>query len=193
MAMAGGKILFATFLIAIIVFGFSGEGIGETKFKKTIENYTVPDVTLVNQTGAKVKLMSIVNSGKPVMMDFVFTTCTTICPVLSAGFSNFQNKMGPAAGEVQLISISIDPENDTPRKMKEYLKRFDARPGWDFLTGSRKDIDKVISTFNAAASNKMSHLPLILIRTPVANTWVRINGFIGTAELMDEYRKAAKK
>ncbi len=193
--MDGSRIFFTMSVIALIVGCCFGDSSGETgpRYKKSIENYTVPDVTLVNQHGAKVKLVSLVNSGKPVMVDFIFTTCTTICPVLSAGFSNFQRRMGPAAGETRLISISIDPENDTPKKMKEYLKRFEAKPGWDFLTGNRKDIDRVINAFNASALDKMSHLPLILVRSPAANTWVRINGIIGTAELIDEYMKGVRK
>ena len=162
-------------------------------YKKSVERYTVPEVTLINQHGTKVPLRSLLHSGKPIMFDFIFTTCTTICPVLSAGFTNFQRKMGPEAKTVHLVSISIDPENDTPKKMKEYLKRYDGQEGWDFLTGSRADIDKVIKAFDTNASNKMSHLPIIIIWSPASKSWTRIFGLISTAELIEEYRKAASK
>ncbi|MHB8880483.1 MAG: SCO family protein [Thermodesulfovibrionales bacterium] len=162
-------------------------------YTRTTPAYAVPEVTLVNQHGAKVPLRSLLQSGKPVMFDFIFTTCTTICPFLSASYTNFQRTMGPEAKKVHLVSISIDPENDTPKKMKEYLGRFDAREGWDFLTGSRSDIDKVIRAFDTGASNKMSHLPIIIIWSPAGRSWTRINGLISTSELIKEYRKAVAK
>ncbi len=182
--------------LCTLVFVFSAAAVQaatEQKYIRTVENYVIPDVTLVNQNGAKVRLKTLLSSDKPVLVDFIFTTCTTICPVLSANFSNFQRKLGPESAKVQLISISIDPENDTPEAMKSYLeKRYAAKPGWDFLTGSKKDIDLVIKAFDAYSQNKMAHLPLILLRSMSDNRWIRIFGLIGTAELTREYQRALK-
>ena len=161
----------------------------EIKYKRTIESYTMPDVTLVNQDGKRIKLKNLLNSNKPVVVDFIYGTCTTICPVLSAGYINLQRKLGQNSTNVQLISISIDPENDSPKVMKEYLKRYRAQPGWDFLTGSRADIDKVMHAFDAYISNKMYHYPLNLIRDPKDGKWVRIFGLTSTSEFMNEYKK----
>ncbi|MBL0225430.1 MAG: SCO family protein [Geobacteraceae bacterium] len=161
----------------------------ELKYKRTIENYTMPDVTLVNQDGKRVKFKSLFNSKKPVVVDFIYGTCTTICPVLSAGYVNLQRKLGPNSGNVHLISISIDPENDTPKVMKEYLKRYRAQPGWDFFTGSRADIDKVMHAFDAYIPNKMYHYPLTLILDPKNGKWVRVFGLTSTSEFMNEYKK----
>ena len=162
-------------------------------YKRTIEKYAVPDVTLVNQHGRKVKLSSLINSGKPVMLDFIYGTCTTICPVLSAEFSNFQDELGRDVAKVQLISISIDPEHDSPKVMKDYLRRYQAKPGWDFLTGNREDIDRVMRAFDAYVPNKMSHYPLAMIKAPNSEQWVRIYGLIGTSMFMDEYHKLIGK
>jgi protein SCO1 len=79
--------------------------------------------------------------------------------------------------------------------MKAYLKRYSAKPGWDFLTGSKHDIGRVIKAFNALgvfSVNKMEHYPLILVRAPSDSRWIRIFGLIGTTELMKEYKGAAK-
>jgi protein SCO1 len=162
-------------------------------FKRTNARYTVPDVTLVNQDGKKVQLTSLINAGKPVMLDFIYGTCTTICPVLSAGFTNLQNKLGQDVSSIQLISVTIDPEYDTPAVMKEYLKRYRAKPGWDFLTGSREDIDRVMRAFDAYVPNKMAHYPLTLLKAPDSDHWVRIYGLVGTSVLMDEYKKLTGK
>ena len=161
----------------------------EPKYKRTIESYTMPDVTLVNQDGKRVKLKNLINPDKPVVVDFIYGTCTTICPVLSAGYVNLQRKLGQNSTNVQLISISIDPENDTPKVMKEYLKRYRAQPGWDFLTGSRSDIDKVMHAFDAYIPNKMYHYPLNLVRNPKDGKWVRIFGLTSTSEFLNEYKK----
>ena len=182
--------------LCTLVFVFSAAAVQaatEQKYIRTVENYVIPDVTLINQNGAKVRLKTLLTSDKPVLVDFIFTTCTTICPVLSANYSNFQRKLGPESAKVQLVSISIDPENDTPEAMKSYLEnRYAAKPGWDFLTGSKKDIDLVIKAFDAYSQNKMAHLPLILLRSMSDNRWIRIYGLIGTAELIREYQRALK-
>jgi protein SCO1/2 len=87
------------------------------------------------------------------------------------------------------VSITIDPEHDSPEVMREYLKRYRAKPGWDFLTGSRADIDRVMHAFDAYVPNKMSHYPLTLLRGPGEGRWIRIYGLIGTSDLLDEYQK----
>jgi protein SCO1/2 len=151
-------------------------------------DYVMPDVTLVNQDGKKIKLKEYLDSDKPVIVDFVYATCTTICPVLSAGFSNFQKKSGIPTESVRLVSFTIDPENDTPEIMKGYLKRYGAKPGWDFLTGTRVDIDKVMNAFDAYVPDKMSHLPVSFFKGPKSQKWVRIYGLLGTAEMLKEYK-----
>ena len=164
-----------------------------TPYKRTIETYSIPDVILINQNGAKIKLKDVIQSNKPVVVDFIFGTCTTICPVLSASFVNLQNKISPDSQKVHLISISIDPENDSPKVMKEYLKRYQAKPGWDFLTGSRRDIDSVMRAFDAYIPNKMSHYPLTLFRSPADGKWVRIFGLMSSTEFLNEFQKVGFK
>ena len=178
----------------LMLCAFGGPADAQDKtFKRTIESYTIPDVTLVNQNGAKVRIKSLLQSDKPVVVDFIFGTCTTICPVLSAGLASLQHQLGADARKVQLVSISIDPENDTPKVMKDYLSKFGAKPGWDFLTGTRADIDKVMYAFSAYIPNKMDHYPLTLIRGPGDGRWIRIRGLMGGAEFMGECQKAGLK
>src|SRR5512133_3230211 len=175
--------------LSILQFDINPASAEALKYKRTIENYNMPDVTLINQNGARIKLKNLIDSDKPVVVDFIYGTCTTICPVLSAGYVNLQRKLGSNSANVHLLSISIDPENDTPKVMKEYLKRYRAQPGWDFLTGSRADIDKVMRAFDAYIPNKMYHYPLNLIRNPKDGKWVRIFGLTSTSEFMNEYKK----
>ncbi len=163
------------------------------KYHRSVESYKAPDVVLVNQDGKKVSLKTLLETDKPVVVDFIYATCTTICPVLSAGFASLQRRLGPDCGKVQLVSITIDPENDTPQVMKQYLERYRAKPGWQFLTGSRDDIDDVMEAFNAYFPNKMTHLPLNFIRSSVDGKWIRLFGFMSSRDFLAECRKAGIK
>jgi len=179
--------LFIPILLVCMATMVNGE---EKNYQRTVENFMMPDVTLINQDREKVRFKDYMQSDQPVLVDFIFSTCSTICPVLSVSFVNLQRKLGDESGNVRLVSISIDPENDTPRLMKDYLKRYHAKPGWDFLTGSRKDINSVMRAFNAYIPNKMSHYPLMFIRMPRDGTWVRTFGIMSTSELMAEVLQA---
>lgn len=181
-------VLRAVILLLFIAppFALNLQAAAGAEVKRTVETYTVPDVTLLNQDGKKIKLRSLLDSGKPVIIDFIYTTCTTICPVLSANFLNIQNKLDASSETVQLVSISIDPEYDRPEQMQRYLQMFRARKGWDFLTGSRDDIIQVLKAFDATVVDKMSHIPLYVLHGPKSDDWVRIHGLIGASDLMDE-------
>lgn len=158
----------------------------EKRSQKTSESYLVPDVVLTNQNGVKVRLRSLLQTGKPVMLDFIYSSCTTTCPVLSAGYASVQNRIGSDTGKVQLVSISIDPERDTPPVMKEYLKRYHAKPGWDFLTG---DVDEIAKVLTAFRTQEMNDNFFTLVRGPGAEKWTRLLGRLSAAQIQDEYLK----
>ena len=159
---------------------------GTDRFTRTEKEIEIPGVTLVNQDGDLVDFQTLVQGDKPVYLEFVFATCTTICPIMSAGFSSMQRKLGPKSHEVELISITIDPEHDSPDILAKYLLRYKAKPGWSFLTGSREDIDLVMKSFDAYVADKMSHRPLTFVRQPADGKWVMLSGFPNTSDLMAE-------
>ena len=163
----------------------------EPRFTRTTVDVRIPGVTLINQDGEAVDFGAVLQSDKPVFVDFIFATCTTICPILSAGYSSLQRKLGDERDQVRLISITIDPEHDGPEELTEYLQRYRAQSGWDFLTGTREDIDLVMRGFDAFVPDKMSHRPLIFIRSADSGEWVRIYGFAGSADLLNELRLAS--
>lgn len=163
------------------------------KYKRSVHNYAIPNVTLLNQDGKKINLRALVDSGKPVIIDFIYTTCNTICPVLSASFTNIRKELGKDADKVQLISISIDPEHDRPEQMKKYLSRFGAGKGWDFLTGSKDDIRRVLQALDAVVDDKMAHEPIYLLRGPNSDEWVRIKGLMWKTDLLNELRRTEQR
>lgn len=166
---------------------------GKPMYKKTIEEYAVPDVTLLSQEGQEIELQSYLNTEKPVILDFIYGTCSTICPILSVSFSHFQRKLGEGKDGVRLVSISIDPDNDTPELMKEHLQKYGGQEGWDALTGKRENVIEVLKEFDSYVSNKMDHFPLTLLRGPGEDKWVRLYGLLSASDLMKEYELLVNK
>lgn len=188
--MTGIKRFFFCFFLIAGTFSFFlhiPRALAKQRYVKTLVQYTIPDVRLINQDGKTIALQQYLNTDKNVVLEFIFATCTTICPILSIGLTNLQKQLGDEMGGAQLVSISIDPEHDTPRVLKEYLKRYNAGPGWDFLTGNLEDIHRTMRAFDAYVSDKMGHRPLIFLHAPKAETWVRIDGLMGGRELKKEY------
>jgi protein SCO1/2 len=177
-------------LLAVVASALAAAASGEqgARYRRTVARYEVPDVALVNQDGARVRLPQALAADKPVLLDFFFSTCTTVCPVLSASFSTLLKTLGAQARDVRVVSIAIDPDYDTPGVLRGYRERFHAGPEWELLTGSRQDIDRVLRAFDAYSPNKVTHRPLSFLRPPGGDSWVRIDGLIGASDLMAEYR-----
>ena len=153
-------------------------------------SYELPDVTLTDQNGNKVSAAALFNGEDPMMVSFIFTTCTTICPVLSAIFTQAQKRYGEELDGVKLISISIDPDYDTPARLREYAQRFHAKEGWTFLTGDIDAIIEVLTSLDAYNGDKMNHIPLNLIRKQGSSTWLRLEGFPDASDLVKEYQSS---
>jgi protein SCO1/2 len=152
-------------------------------------NYTVPDVSLIREDGTRVSFKDELNDGKPVIMDFIFTSCTTICPVLSKTFSMVQNELGADAEKVHLISVSIDPEQDTPARLADYARRFKAGPEWHFYTGTTEASIAAQKAFDAYRGDKMNHEPVTFIRRAPGDPWLRMEGFATADEVVHEYHQ----
>jgi protein SCO1/2 len=158
----------------------------QTRYSVTTERYAVPDVELIDQSGTPVALRTLLEADQPVALNFIFTTCTTICPVMTATFAQMRRDLGESAGQVRLVSISIDPEYDRPGVLKAYAERFHAGAGWSFLTGDGAQISKVLSSFKTFAGSKMNHQPITLLKSPRSPTWVRIDGLASGEDLAHE-------
>jgi len=156
--------------------------------ERTQASYTVPNVTMVNQKGQKISLAELLDTDQPVMLNFIFTSCTAICPAMSATFASVQKKLGSDSEKLRMISVSIDPEYDTPDALNAYAKRFKAGPQWEFLTGSLDDSVAVQKAFDADRGDKMNHAPMTLMRAKPDSQWVRYDGFAKADELAAEVR-----
>lgn len=187
------RVLFLSILIMFSMLSVEESWAGRDKtYSTTIERYDIPDVILLNQNGDKVALRTLLSLNKPVLIEFFYTRCPSISRIISRNLAKFQNAIIAESGDIQLISISIDPEFDTPSMLKAYGKQYQAKPGWDFLTGDREDIKRVLMGFNVYSSNRMRHEPIVLLKSPSDDHWVRIHGILGSDELLAEYERVRK-
>jgi protein SCO1/2 len=143
------------------------------------------DRDLLTQDGESVRFATDIVGDRIVVVDFVYTTCTTVCPVLSAIFGQMQERLGERLGrEVMLVSLSVDPGRDTPARLKAYAARHKARPGWVWLTGDKTAVDQVLEGLGAYTPDFEDHPSMVLVGDGNAGNWTRFFGFPGPDQLM---------
>ncbi len=152
-------------------------------------SYEPPAVTMVRADGKSVSLPRELDDGRPVLLNFIFTTCSSICPLTSRTLEEFQRKLGAEAARVHMMSISIDPEQDTPARLREYARKFHAGPAWHYYTGTVAASIAAQKAFDVYRGEKMSHTPVTLLRSAPGKPWLRIEGFVTPDELVDDYQK----
>ena len=160
--------------------------------KRSEAKYLMPKVTLLNQNGQKVTLNKALDDGRPVLLNFIYTSCTTVCPVATQIFSEVQGLLGEQRNKVHMVSVSIDPEYDTPKRLLAYAKENKTGPRWDFYTGSIDESVAVQKAFDAYRGDKMNHAPLTLLRAAPGKPWVRLDGFASPEMIVKEYQALAR-
>ena len=145
----------------------------------------IPDAVVYNQNGRRLNFYTDLVKGKVVAINFIFTTCTTICPPLTATFRRVQTELGEHMGrDIELISVSVDPATDTPARLFDFAAKFKAGPGWTFVTGDQSAIDSLLQAFGVAVANKNDHTPTVLIGNDASGYWTRAYGLASPAKLV---------
>jgi len=158
----------------------------EVQEAQPLDNLNVPDVPLVDQDGKPVHFYTDLVKDRVVAVNFVFTSCTTICPPMGANFAKLQKILGARAGrEVQLISVSVDPGTDTPERLKAWGKKFGAGPGWTLVTGDRNQVTLLLKALGVYTANISDHSPLVLLGDDVHHRWTRAYGLAAPAKLAE--------
>jgi protein SCO1/2 len=133
-----------------------------------------PNVTLRTQSGTPVRFYDDLVKGKVVLINFFFTSCTTICPRTTENLVKVEHALGDRLGrEVVMISITVDPDTDTPAVLAQYARRHNTRPGWYFVTGGRKDVDLVRRHLgvNRDGGDKTQHTGLLVYGNEATGRW----------------------
>ena len=179
----------ALFLFTALVFlaagGFPASAAEPAAATENLDGLAIPDVPVLDQDGKAVRFYSDLVKDRVVVMNFVFTTCTTICPPLGANFAKLRRLLGERAGrDVRLISVSVDPARDTPERLKAWAQKFGAGPGWTLVTGERAEITRLLKALGVYTAGVADHSPLVLLGNDARHRWTRAYGLAPPATLL---------
>lgn len=137
-----------------------------------------PNVTLYTHEGEAVKFYDDLIRDKVVAINMMYAQCAGICPKATANLVQVQEMLGERAGrDVFMYSITLQPELDTPRGLKQYTERYGIKSGWKFLTGVPEDIELVrfrLGFFDreiALDKVKENHTGMVRIGNDALNRW----------------------
>ena len=143
------------------------------------------DTVLINQNGEKMRLYSDLLKGKTVIINSFFATCKGSCLPMIRNLERVQEALGDRLGkDAHIVSISVDPEVDTPTSLKAYANKLNARPGWYFLTGDKATVDFALKKLGQFVDNKEAHLNVFIIGNERTGLWKKAFGLAKSEELI---------
>jgi protein SCO1/2 len=144
---------------------------------------SVPDIEVVNQDGQHMRFNSQVVDGRIAIVTGFFTTCSSMCPITQEKLSQVAKLLGPRLGKnVVIVSVSVDAENDTPARMKDWSEKFHTGPGWSLLSGNRADVDKLLKSLGLFVELRQRHQSALMIGN-AATGWVRVSSWTSSEKL----------
>ncbi len=134
----------------------------------------LPNLPVVTQDGKTLKFYDDVIKGKIVLISFIYTNCPDICPLTTARLTQVEDKLGEIAGrDIFFVSMTVDPERDTPERLKEFATAFDVGPGWLFLTGKPEDIRAINYKLGDRSRRLSDHRNEIVLGNDTTGEWQR--------------------
>lgn len=144
------------------------------------------DLALVTQDGEEMRFYSDVLKDQVVLISFIYTNCQGACPLITQKMRAARDLVGEDLGtDLRLISISIDPERDTPEAMKAFAAAHQADGNWLFLTGAPENVNEVVRKLGQYKPDVESHSTLLIAGNVNHQHWIKIPpmaGPVGVAE-----------
>ncbi len=152
----------------------------------------LPNIMVRDSQNREYRLLELLQHQVAVV-NFIFTSCTTICPVLSATMQAVEEQLHDQLGEnAILISISVDPAKDTPEKLRTYAEKFDAGPHWHWLTGRPSEINQLLKAFGIPNGRPEDHPPIMLVGHAGTRNWSRWVGIPSPEVIIEAVDALAK-
>lgn len=154
----------------------------------------VPDVTVTDQDNRKRRLYGDLLKGRTVAINFMYTSCTTVCSPLTATLAQVRKDLAARGlGDVEVVSITVDPQTDTPKVLKSYAGKFEAGAGWSFVTATPAELRRIQAAFGVPQVSREAHTPIIFVTNEPTGKWTRVYGLASArsiAEAVAETRRA---
>lgn len=145
----------------------------------------IPDVELRDQEGRKVHFYSDLIKNKVVVLSFFYTNCVYACTMQGRTFSKLQALLGERLGKsVFLISVTTDPVNDNPSKLKAWGKRYNVQSGWTLVTGEEVAMNKLLEPFTGTGAGGGMHLPVTFVANASTGRWTSAAGIFAPEDLL---------
>lgn len=152
----------------------------------------LPDIVMIDQDGKMVRIVSGILKEKVTVINFIYTSCKSVCQILTNNFRQLENSLDriDKNGEVQLVSISIDPEVDTPARLRQYaeLQRIDLAR-WTLLVGGLNSIERLSRALGFSNIDKATHAPGVVIWDDIDKVWFRFVGITPPHILLKHLRE----
>lgn len=134
------------------------------RVKITGPKISIPDLMVINQDGKRLRLYTDLIKDKTVVLSFFYTSCDGVCPSVSYSLSNAQAEMAERLGkDIFFVSISLDPETDRPKALKQWASKWQARQGWDFVAGKKGEMDQVVRQFTGGSVGRSAHGAVVFV------------------------------
>ena len=148
-----------------------------------------PDIALLGMNRRPSTLRKELDTAEPVIVNFVFTTCATICSTQTATLVALQRQLAQGSKPARFLTFTIDPDNDTPEQLTKFALQFGVGPGWQFFTGKFDDLLRQQQAFDVYRGAKAGHPQVVMMRHGRAAPWVRIEGHPSPLELRRAYEQ----
>jgi protein SCO1 len=148
------------------------------------------DTVLLAQDARAVRFYSDVLKDRVVLINFVFTECGEACPLITQKLLHARQLLGTQSKSVRFVSISVDPENDTPQTLTAFATKQGAlMPEWMWLTGAKANVDAVTKRLGAYSENRNSHLTGLILGNLRNDRWTRVQPDATSAQIASELRR----
>ena len=151
----------------------------------------VPHLFVLDQNGNQVDFYRDLIKNKTVAINFIFTACTSSCPLSTAIFKQVQKNLSQQ--KVQLITVTVDPANDTPERLFAFRKKFNAARGWVFVTGERQVISGLLKNLGVYSADKNDHSNMVIVGNDATHNWSRLYGLPQADEIISALQNVSHK
>jgi protein SCO1/2 len=153
----------------------------------------IPDVRLTDQNGHQVRFLSDVLRQRTALVSFIYTSCTTTCPLVGATMAAVAEHFQKDSPNLAIISVSVDPDYDTPARLLTWRERYGDIPQWTLLTGPKREIEQLLRALGAYSANLEDHSDILLVGPDVAGKWTRMSSLAAWDKVAAAVRAASAR